>query len=236
MNTMQSRPNSAAAVAVATPCWPAPVSAIRRFLPMRRVRSACPRTLLILCERVWVRAARLRTTRPPRRSERRRHSVTGVGRPAYDCKSPANSRRNASNPHAPRNSRSSSSSAGTRLSGTNRPPNPSPKRPSAAGSGPGGSRCTASPRASEVTGSSRVAGLVLGPVVRSVGAAVRPRRVHRHGGRQLGGELLPRFPRLFDEPSELARILAAGRGLDAARHLDTPGADAAYRLTHLLRG
>ena len=82
MNTMQSRPNSAAAVAVATPCWPAPVSAMTRCLPMRRVSSAWPSTLLILCEPVWVRSSRLSSTRTPRRSERRWHSVTGVGRPA----------------------------------------------------------------------------------------------------------------------------------------------------------
>jgi hypothetical protein len=40
MNTLQSRPNSAAAVADATPCWPAPVSAMIWCLPMRRVSSA----------------------------------------------------------------------------------------------------------------------------------------------------------------------------------------------------
>ena len=82
MNTLQSRPNSAAAVADATPCWPAPVSAMMRFLPMRWVSSAWPSTLLILCEPVWVRSSRLSSTRTPRRSERRWHSVTGVGRPA----------------------------------------------------------------------------------------------------------------------------------------------------------
>jgi hypothetical protein len=40
MNTVHSRPKSAAAVADATPCWPAPVSAIIRALPIRFVRSA----------------------------------------------------------------------------------------------------------------------------------------------------------------------------------------------------
>src|ERR671916_170145 len=52
---------SAAAVAVATPCCPAPVSAITRDLPIRRVSSACPSTLLILCEPVWLRSSRLST-------------------------------------------------------------------------------------------------------------------------------------------------------------------------------
>ena len=40
MYTTQSSPNRAAAVALATPCWPAPVSAMMRFLPMRTVSSA----------------------------------------------------------------------------------------------------------------------------------------------------------------------------------------------------
>ncbi|CPB79703.1 Uncharacterised protein [Mycobacterium tuberculosis] len=35
-------------MAVATPCWPAPVSAITRVLPILRASSACPSTLLIL--------------------------------------------------------------------------------------------------------------------------------------------------------------------------------------------
>ena len=84
MNTRQSSPNSAAAVAVATPCWPAPVSAITRCLPMRRVSSAWPSTLLILCDPVWVRSSRFSRTRTPSRSDSRWHSVTGVGRPAYE--------------------------------------------------------------------------------------------------------------------------------------------------------
>ena len=81
MKTVQSSPNSAAAVAVATPCWPAPVSAIIRLLPIRLVSSAWPTTLFILCEPVWARSSRLSRTRTPSRSDRRGHSVTGVGRP-----------------------------------------------------------------------------------------------------------------------------------------------------------
>ena len=145
MNTMQSRPKSAAAVAVATPCWPAPVSAMRRCLPMRRVSSAWPSTLLILCDPVWVRSSRLSRTRTPSRSERRWHSVTGVGRPAYCVSSSAYSSRNSGDVQALRNSASSSSSAGTSVSGTNRPPN-SPNRPRPVGSGPGGPSVTTSPR------------------------------------------------------------------------------------------
>ena len=82
MNTLQRKPNRAAAVAVATPCWPAPVSAMTADLPMSRVSSAWPSTLLILWEPVWVRSSRLSSTRTPSRSDRRWHSVTGVGRPA----------------------------------------------------------------------------------------------------------------------------------------------------------
>ena len=47
--TSQGRPKSAAAVAVATPCWPAPVSAMMRFLPILLASSTWPRALLILC-------------------------------------------------------------------------------------------------------------------------------------------------------------------------------------------
>ncbi len=49
MYTSHGSPNSAQAVAVATPCWPAPVSAMMRVLPMRRASNSCPRQLLILC-------------------------------------------------------------------------------------------------------------------------------------------------------------------------------------------
>ena len=81
MYTRHSRPKRAQAVAAATPCWPAPVSAITRGLPMRRASRAWPMTLLILCDPVWARSSRLSSTRTPRRAERRLHSVTGVGRP-----------------------------------------------------------------------------------------------------------------------------------------------------------
>ena len=47
-------PNIAATVAVATPCWPAPVSAMMRVLPMRLARRIWPIALLILCAPVWL--------------------------------------------------------------------------------------------------------------------------------------------------------------------------------------
>ena len=49
MYTTHSRPKRAHTVAVATPCCPAPVSAMMRRLPMRRASSAWPTVLLILC-------------------------------------------------------------------------------------------------------------------------------------------------------------------------------------------
>ena len=52
-------------MAVATPCWPAPVSATSRCLPMRRASSAWPRTLLILWLPVWLRSSRFSRTRQP---------------------------------------------------------------------------------------------------------------------------------------------------------------------------
>ena len=67
---------------MATPCWPAPVSAMTRVLPMRLVSSAWPSTLLILCEPVWLRSSRLRMMRaPPACSAKRGTSVMIDGRP-----------------------------------------------------------------------------------------------------------------------------------------------------------
>ncbi len=47
-------------VATATVCWPAPVSAITRFLPMRLASNPWPSELLILCAPVCSRSSRLR--------------------------------------------------------------------------------------------------------------------------------------------------------------------------------
>ena len=47
-------------VAVATPCCPAPVSAMMRRFPMHLARSASPMALLILWAPVWLRSSRLR--------------------------------------------------------------------------------------------------------------------------------------------------------------------------------
>ena len=69
---------------VATPCWPAPVSAMMRVLPIRLASSACPSALLILCAPVCIRSSRFRKMRaPPQASLSRFASHNGVGRPAY---------------------------------------------------------------------------------------------------------------------------------------------------------
>ena len=47
-------------VAVATPCWPAPVSAMMRVLPMRLASRIWPRQLLILWLPVWLSSSRLK--------------------------------------------------------------------------------------------------------------------------------------------------------------------------------
>jgi len=49
-----------ATVAVATPCCPAPVSAMMRFFPMRLASRIWPMQLLILCAPVWSKSSRLR--------------------------------------------------------------------------------------------------------------------------------------------------------------------------------
>src|SRR6188472_2417425 len=176
-----------------------------RCLPMRRVRRAWPSTLLILCDPVWVRSSRLSSTRTPRRCERLWHSVTGVGRPAYDVSRAGNSA-------------SSCSSAGMRVSGTNWPPKSS-KRPRADGSGPGGPRTTGSPRCGEVVAIDAILAatasrlLIDRPVVRPL---VGLERAVRHPA--VGLDLLTHLARDLDEVPQLARVLVArpAEGLDAA--------------------
>ena len=60
MKTSHSMPKRAATVAVATPCIPAPVSAMSLRLPILRARRACPRVLLTLWAPVWLRSSRFR--------------------------------------------------------------------------------------------------------------------------------------------------------------------------------
>jgi hypothetical protein len=57
---MQGSPNFAHKVAVATPCMPAPVSAMMRVLPMRKASMIWPSTLFTLCAPVWLSSSRLK--------------------------------------------------------------------------------------------------------------------------------------------------------------------------------
>ena len=83
MKILHSIPNRAAIVAVATPCCPAPVSAMTFVLPMRRARMPWPTTLLILCAPVWLQSSRLRKILgPPACAVRRSQKSSGEGRPA----------------------------------------------------------------------------------------------------------------------------------------------------------
>ena len=94
MKISQRIPNSAHAVAVATPCWPAPVSAMTRVLPVRRASSTWPKVLLILWAPVWQRSSRFRYTRaPPQFRVMRFASLSGVGRPAKSRNSASSSAR-----------------------------------------------------------------------------------------------------------------------------------------------
>lgn len=121
--TTHSIPKRAAAVAVATPCWPAPVSAIRRVLPIFFASSACPITLLILCEPVWFRSSRFKKKRtPPPCCEKRGTSVSRDGRLEYSWERRRNSARNSSSSFALLNVSSSSSMAAMRDSGIHCPP------------------------------------------------------------------------------------------------------------------
>ena len=67
---------------MATPCWPAPVSAITRVLPIRSVSSAWPSVLLILWAPVWLRSSRLNQicAPPPLRSIAERDTGATAGR------------------------------------------------------------------------------------------------------------------------------------------------------------
>ena len=80
MYTVHSMPNSAAAVAVATPCCRAGLGD-ELVLAHPPGQQALADTLLSLWDRVWARASRFKSSRTPRWSQRRPQVVTGVGRP-----------------------------------------------------------------------------------------------------------------------------------------------------------
>ncbi len=85
MYTVQGSPTRAQAAALATPCWPAPVSATMRLAPSRFASSAWPMALLILCAPVCARSSRLSHTsrapalREPRRERERRRPADPGG-------------------------------------------------------------------------------------------------------------------------------------------------------------
>ena len=79
MYTVQGMPSRAQAAAVATPCWPAPVSATMRRAPSRLASRPWPIALLILCAPVWARSSRLSQTSAPQRRESSPANVSGVG-------------------------------------------------------------------------------------------------------------------------------------------------------------
>ncbi len=122
MYTTHSSPNRAQTVAVATPCWPAPVSAMMRRFPIRSASSACPIVLLILCAPVWLRSSRLSTTIVPASAPSRGASVSGEGRPTNSASSASYSAQKARSPRTPSYNAARSSSAATSVSGTYRPP------------------------------------------------------------------------------------------------------------------
>ena len=92
MYTVQGMPSRAQAAADATPCWPAPVSAITRFAPSFFASSTWPMELLILCAPVCARSSRFSQTSAPHRFDSVRAYVSGVGRPTQSCSSAWNSR------------------------------------------------------------------------------------------------------------------------------------------------
>ena len=101
---------------VATPCWPAPVSAMMRVLPMRRASSAWPSALLILCAPVWSRSSRLsQTGRPDRlgepRAPRRAASGGRRSRAAGARGRPGSRRRRGPAPTPPRARRAPASAS-----------------------------------------------------------------------------------------------------------------------------
>ena len=81
MYTTQGSPIRAHTVAVATPCCPAPVSAMMRVLPSRCANRIWPTVLFILWAPVWHRSSRLKKMRVLYLADSRLASNSGVGRP-----------------------------------------------------------------------------------------------------------------------------------------------------------
>ena len=204
-------PSRAAAVAVATPCWPAPVSATSRVLPMRLASRAWPSTLLILWEPVWFRSSRFRRSRQPSSSHRRRHSVRIDGPPGVVPQQAVQL--------GPERGVGPGVGEGRLqlLAGRDQRLGHEPAAEPAEAAV--GVRAWASARRHLLTSPSRL------PSRRGA----RPlRSSYSSSGRGRPGGL--------DEGPHLGRVLAPGRGLDPAGHVDAPGAHRVDAVGHVLRG
>src|ERR1700722_15985604 len=91
MYTTQGMPSLAAAAALATPCCPAPVSAMMRLAPSRLASSVWPTALLILCAPVCARSSRFSHTCAPHRLLKAGAGDSAVGRPTQVLSSCLNS-------------------------------------------------------------------------------------------------------------------------------------------------
>ena len=211
---------SAAAVAVATPCWPAPVSATSRRLAHAASQQRLAQHVVDLVRAGVVQVLALEQQPTAQLlaeavALRERAGPTGVVAPAA-----RRARHGTSgSAHASRNARSSSWSAGTRVSGTKLPPN-SPnaavlsRGPHRGGHGLQGTAVAAGPP-------KRVAvpersDPRLGPVERAAAGASAPDSVAAARGRG--------HARGVDERLHLQRVLAAGLAvdLDTGGHVDAP--------------
>mmetsp|Transcript_7998 Transcript_7998/g.18711 ORF Transcript_7998/g.18711 Transcript_7998/m.18711 type:complete len:239 (-) Transcript_7998:901-1617(-) len=115
-------------VDVATPCCPAPVSAMMRGFPIFLARSAWPMALLILCAPVCARSSRLsQMVAPPHISVRRSALWRGVGPPTKSRRYSSSSARNPGSFLTFSYSSSISRKASDSVSGMYCPPN-RPKR------------------------------------------------------------------------------------------------------------
>ncbi len=129
MQMTHSRPMRAALAAVPTPCWPAPVSAMTRVLPMRLASRHWPMVLLTLWAPRWLRSSRLsQICAPPSFLLRLRQWKTGLGRPAKCSSRRCISRVNSGSARASLKAWSSSSRRALMASGTYWPPY-APKKP-----------------------------------------------------------------------------------------------------------
>mmetsp|Transcript_129734 Transcript_129734/g.361373 ORF Transcript_129734/g.361373 Transcript_129734/m.361373 type:complete len:385 (+) Transcript_129734:1011-2165(+) len=129
MYTMHSRPSREHAAAVATPCWPAPVSAMMRFLPSFIASNAWPMALLILCAPVCASSSRfIQICAPPHCSDSRFAWYSGVGPPMKSRRRTASSSLNAGSTFHVFQAASSSLCATMRVSGMKRPPKIDPPK------------------------------------------------------------------------------------------------------------